>query len=868
MTATRGQIPPVNAASGQGGGTAIEAGWRRRMAALREALSARGASASRTLVLLPYAQLMAQARLAWRQGPTAGQGGLVPRFETTRNWAAQLAPFEPEGLDHGPDPARNRVLAQRLLEQAGGTRAPADLLPSLVEQLIAAAGQLAPLAAAVPPDERPQWGESLRESLQPLAPGGAAAWEALAQAVALEWVRHSRFATDVLWQHALPGQGLDALVLLQGLQPDPLAQALAERWDRAGQPALRWPLSLEPVDGEPELHPCANAQDEAQRAAAVVVSELNAGRVPVALAAQDRVLTRRIHALLQGAGVPVRDETGWRLSTSHAAARLMALLRAASPRASSDEVIDALKHLPQWAPEVVDRLERQWREAEVSTWAAVLARGKLREALPEGLDRAFDGLRSPRRLLQWLIDLAQALRDAGLWALFEQDLAGRALLRALWLDRDLAADPPDWLAQASRRMPLAAFGAWLREVLEAANFLPPSPDDAPVVVLPLAQLLARPFAAVVVPGCDDVHLSAAPEPPGMWSAEQRTILGLPDREALAHAAHAAWLQLLTQPRVALLWRGHEGDEPVLPNPWVMALWAARPQTAADPRPPRALSPQPVAPPMPSAPMLLPNSLSASAYGDLRTCPYRFFALRQLRLGESPELENEPGKRELGIWLHAVLKSFHEARPDRREWNEDLAQLDALAESEASAMGLDDATFLPFRALWPALRDGYLAWLHQHEEAPGRPGPRFHEAEVAREAQLGRWRIRGQLDRIDRQRTPEGEHLLVIDYKTESRARTEERVKSPFEDTQLAFYAALSKARADTLEAGYLSLGEGRDEVALIRQPELEAAREALERALPEELERVARGAPMPALGEGMACDYCAARGLCRKDFWT
>jgi len=113
------------------------------MAALREALSARGASASRTLVLLPYAQLMAQARAAWRQGPGGkdGQGGLVPRFETTRNWAAQLAPFAPEGLDHGPDPARNRVLAQRLLEQAGGTRAPADLLPSLVEQLIAAAGR-------------------------------------------------------------------------------------------------------------------------------------------------------------------------------------------------------------------------------------------------------------------------------------------------------------------------------------------------------------------------------------------------------------------------------------------------------------------------------------------------------------------------------------------------------------------------------------------------------------------------------------------------------------------------------------------------------------------------------------------------------
>ena len=28
------------------------------------------------------------------------------------------------------------------------------------------------------------------------------------------------------------------------------------------------------------------------------------------------------------------------------------------------------------------------------------------------------------------------------------------------------------------------------------------------------------------------------------------------------------------------------------------------------------------------------------------------------------------------------------------------------------------------------------------------------------------------------------------------------------------------------------------------------------------------GAAMPALGEGQVCETCAARGLCRKDFWN
>lgn len=26
--------------------------------------------------------------------------------------------------------------------------------------------------------------------------------------------------------------------------------------------------------------------------------------------------------------------------------------------------------------------------------------------------------------------------------------------------------------------------------------------------------------------------------------------------------------------------------------------------------------------------------------------------------------------------------------------------------------------------------------------------------------------------------------------------------------------------------------------------------------------------PLPALGEGSVCEWCAARGLCRKDFWN
>ena len=842
--------------------------WAQQVSAIRRHLQDCGAHAGRTLVLVPYAQLMAQARQAWRDHAGV-QGGFVPRFETTRNWAQQLGPHEPGELDHGTDAARNRVLAQRLLEQTAGGRLPPDLAPALVEQLLDAAAQLAPLASAVHPASRAGWAGQQRDGLAGLLPGGVAAWEGLVQAVALEWVGHSSFATDVVWQHALPGQGLDALVLLQGMLPDPLGQALVSAW---GERGLSLPLAMvadQAVD-HVALHSCADAQDEAQRAAACVLAEIAAGHTPVALVAQDRVLTRRISAYLQGTGLPVRDETGWRLSTSHAAARLVAVLRACSPRASTDDVLDALKHMPCWRPDQVNALERRWRRDEVASWAAVCASETQLAALPDGLSTCFDALQSPRGLADWLRDLSDRLRHWGLWDDLANDRAGQAVLKALWLPEEGEAVHADWLLAATRKLSLSAFTSWVRDVLEAANFVPLSPPGAPVVVLPMAQMLARPFGAVVAAGCDDLHLSAAPEPPGQWTPDQRSLLGLPGRETLAFSARAAWDQLLCQPRVHVLWREHEGDEPVLPSPWVVQVMQAQ-QTSGqgkgvDPRLPRTLTATVLAPPQPSAPGLLPASLSASAYSDLRECPYRFFALRQLGLGELPELDDAPDKRDMGNWLHRVLKAFHEQRPEPRELGEDRAAIDALASQVASEMGLDAAAFLPFRATWPSLREGYLGWLHGYEERPGQAGPRFDVAEVDREATLGRWRIRGQLDRIDRQPSPEGAMAVVIDYKTETRASTEERIKHPMEDTQLAFYAALLPE--ETLRAAYLSLGEGAAGAAWLEQTEVLAARDALTEGLPHDMDRVAAGAPMPALGEGRACDFCAARGLCRKDFWT
>jgi ATP-dependent helicase/nuclease subunit B len=271
---------------------------------------------------------------------------------------------------------------------------------------------------------------------------------------------------------------------------------------------------------------------------------------------------------------------------------------------------------------------------------------------------------------------------------------------------------------------------------------------------------------------------------------------------------------------------------------------------------RELSFQPVQRPQAQAPMLTIEQLSASAYEELRRCPYRFFALRQLGLQEASEIDVDLDKRDFGTWLHAVLGRFHEALAEAPDADRP-SLLDRCADEVTARQGLTNGEFLPFHAAWPQVRDGYLAWLVGHE----REGARFDSAEVEKEMPLGTVRLIGRIDRVD---TLSDGRRMVLDYKTEALGVSTDRVKLAHEDTQLAFYAAL--LADDTLRAAYVNVGE-RGATKTVEQPDVVEARDALVEGITEDLRRIAQGARLPALGEGRACEYCGARGLCRRDSW-
>ncbi len=836
--------------------------WAEVTNQIRAFMAARQVHPSHVVVLVPYAQLIHELRSAWLGSLPLDAIGFTPQFQSTMNWAKCLGASVSGHDDVQMSPGLDALNASLWIDRAGLSAHGPMLVPFLIET----AHSLVPLAAALDPVERVAWSTRMAVQLATGMAHEAFAFETAIAQLALTWVGHSVFPTDVLF--ASPPA---LLVVVRGFLDDPLVRALALR---AGNNCIQIALHdfiRDPPDIRSDAiaqYPALDAQDEAELACACVLRHLANGRQPVALVAVDRLLTRRVHALLNSQGVVIRDETGWKLSTTRAAAAVAGLLKACKQLPSSDEVVDWLKNAPAFSGATVQLTEAFLRRESIGQWPVGPVATNLHQAMP---DKVFEFMQSVnairgnfsggRRLTDWLKSLQDALQAAGQWAAMEADEAGQAVNKALMLEPDQRV--PRASPALALEMRFAEFANWVNQTLEAGNFLPVHPGGAQVIILPLSQLLGRPLPAVVLAGCDEVRLPLRPEPAGPWTPAQRETLGLASCDALAQAQRAAWHYALKAPWIDLLWRNSEAGEPVLPNGYVQELLlqpaflnAAR---APDPRLPRRLAQTPIAVAKVQSAELPLLRLSPTAYNDLRQCPYRFFALRQLGLAPVEELEGSLDKRDFGNWLHRVLFHFHTSyrvdslEPGDLQAARQVRQIDLAAATATRELALSEAEFLPFSASWPQVRKGYLQWF-------GNPqNQMFSEGEVWQELQLGPVRLVGKLDRIDR--LPDGS-LRLLDYKTEPQDVTHKRIKAGTEDTQLPFYAALFDVQA--IQGAYLNVGE-RDGTEAFAQPDLVALRDQLAQGILDDMQRLEAGHLLVALGQGSACDYCSARGLCRKD---
>ncbi len=659
---------------------------------------------------------------------------------------------------------------------------------------------------------------------------------------------------------------------------------------------------------------CESLEEEASAAAQWTVERLRAGTLSIALVALDRLTARRVRALLDRAGVLVADESGWKLSTTSAAAAVMRwldlvvgdfatrdlldwmhspfTLRAVQEKAAIIGATQAAlveQRVVSGRQAILDALTRRARDA-VAIGGATAAGGLLSavqalDIIRDLLDLAQQWQR-PGSLGRYLGLLDSSLDRLGMRPALAADPVGRAVLQAIErLRRHLIG--------SSLLLDPAEFRACLAEHFEqtaAGNLGVDGRDiDSPVVMTTLAATRLRRFDAALLVGVDADHLPGARSAGGLMAHSVRRDLGLRtdldrEREQLQDLAGL----LASSGATDATWRCRRQDEPLPLSPLLdrLAMVAELAGTgspvcvAAAAR--HVVAPQVSAVRAPSAPGLLPRRVSASAYQDLVDCPYRFFALRMLGLREAARLREKPDKRDFGSLMHAILFTFHRGQSPSAAESAPGTDDDVLAEQRRLYRVIDDA-FAPLLRQQPALIayrqrlrllvPGYVTWqAHSRRE-----GWRWQQGEIVLERPLGSGPtdpaldvvLHGRIDRIDR-------HIQgmwrVLDYKSRDSASLRRAQRDPGEDVQLLFYGLLLDPPPQ--EAAYLSLQRPPDPihpcddvVALVPAPQPLAQHAGeLRGAMAEAFARIAGGAPLPANGAEAVCRRCELRSLCRHGF--
>ncbi len=881
--------------------------------ALARELVERTPDPSRVRVLVPtYVHIVhLRQALAGCLGPSF----IPPEIRTLSDWLAALPPLPPLSPDDEPTPAapteRLMMLYAQLrelgwLKKLFDAKRNTDLLPlartllSLADELTAA---LLPAALAQPDEVEDRW----RCALQQLSPQSAALLSSESELVWRVWhaqrdqrdpgvVRHARLQRlaasadrPLFW--CAPGEpgALEAAFLDAHAQHQPVtvfrldwsARALPATWQRCwselcddSEPAGAAPArEAVPAPAGLRLHPARSLEHEAQSAAATVIGWLQQGLQRILIVPQDRVVARRVRALLERAQIVVADETGWKLSTTRAAAVLAAWLDLVASLGKPQALLDFIKSPFLFADPDTEatqrlRIERALATAQPSGWSGIRACvAELPEAkrLIDGMAREAERFTSRRTMPEWAALTLGAFDALGMLAAMREDLAGAQVVAMV---ESLARECED----IDETFSLAEWRAVINLQLEQAEFVARRVDQR-VRMVPLNGVPLREFDAAIVVGADAAHLPSPPLDTLFFANAVRRELGLATREARARQQLRDFACLLLScPQVVVSWRTHIDGEVNLVSPWIPRLQLELLREAGQvsghvlplhevANPVTTLIEQLPQRPAPGAPSLLPAHLSASGYNSLMACPYQFFASRMLRLREADELTDLPEKRDYGQWVHAILQRYHEAVTEHAPPAAQRADLLARISDEVFDAALaEQPAALGYALRWKTFQPAYLKWANAREAE----GWRFAFGEQERKRTL---EVAGQpitlMGRLDRLDTHDDGRLAVIDYKTSDKGALKKRLASR-DDHQLAFYGLLLAPRP--AEAAYVAIDTDRPE-ALTAEPYDDWC-ESLEQRLSDDLAGIAGGQPLPASGISASCQYCDARGLCRKGAWS
>ncbi len=655
-------------------------------------------------------------------------------------------------------------------------------------------------------------------------------------------------------------------------------QHAAESTDLRGDAAL---LRIRPAAKLSErlhLFGAHSLEQEARAAELQVRRWLLTGKPSIAIVAQDRLVARRVRALLERAEVRVRDETGWTFSTLAVSTVLMRWLEALQSDFYHQDLLDLLKspfifadqaaHERKQAVYQLEQLVRKHGVASHLDAFLDLAHGEneVQTALAR-LRQAAEVLRKNTDTLSgWLRTLEESLAILGVLQGLAADAAGAQLLQALqtW-QQELAAD--------NTRFSRAEWRHWLAQQLDAHTFRDSS-IDSPVLLTHLAATRWRSFDAVLLLGGDAAHLPGTDNGSVWFNDAVRNTLGLPTRACqLAQQRDDLLALLAMNDTVLVTWQASKNGEKNLLSPHLEMVRALHQLAYGDDLAERELGdllvgaqvrvaefslPGQAAMPAPTVPHhLIPGRISASGYNSLVACPYQYYARHMLRLNELDEVREGVEKRDFGEWVHDILHRFHQQYP-------------VLGEQERAALQ-EALQRISSEVFAPTMERDYLAraWLLRWQQAI----PDYLDAQLQAEAQGWRYQegevpfemplsvaltLHGRIDRVDMR---EGE-CRVLDYKMVEATRLRNKLKEPGEDVQLACYAHVYEAD----EAAFISIEKDRV-IALAPPQDLPGLAQANIERLKELFAQMRAGVALPAHGVDEACMYCEMRGLCRKSDW-
>jgi ATP-dependent helicase/nuclease subunit B len=664
--------------------------------------------------------------------------------------------------------------------------------------------------------------------------------------------------------------------------------------------------------------------------AKTIEQHLLAGKTNIALVAQDRLVARRTRALLTrlGPALKVQDETGWKLSTTRAAAALnswLELMRSPKEGPTATDLLEFLKNPffdlekclgkePNTCIGVIAQLENILIASQAHTgwetfYLAIEGAGQY---------AVLNGSISPNPILlellqrirakhfAWLplqVDCASASKQlqadldaTGMFARLEKDAAGKQLLEVLGAF-DLSKTSP-----ISISMRFTEWQSLIKAVVESANYQELGQSAvATLTILPLSATRLREFEAVVMVGCDEQQLPAFSEPPLFFSDALNQLLKTGSIQAQFIQQARDLSQLLTScTKVSLLWQSQsQTGEALRPSAWIQRLQAeiSLEQVSKKMRK-RSAQAQPMlqakATLGPDIPM--PLSMSPSAYKALRDCPYRYYVKNVLGLRKLKGFEEGFDASLAGQTLHRILRDFYQALKTVEHTNPQLKQdaqmrrawmeqhLNSISENEFKRLIAGDARVLGTLRDWQKQIPSFVDWQLQRdaqgwEYFDGEVKVGFHLEFVGPEGETRHMRIEGYADRFDIN-TQVPHQAVVLDYKNQSFTKIKERAEHVLDDPQLLMYArAVNEHQGSEILAGYqvkqaewvaLKAKASDDGLNMPRAKEVEELPNilnAFSTQITQDVEQLWSKKPLIAFAPNGVCQYCEVRGICRKGMW-